>query len=130
MHIDVVALDAQAVAARHLDHEVAVAQTTPQPRHECLQGVRRIERRFLAPQRLHEGGLRDRARDVDCKADQETPQPGTGKVDGAFGTGFTGADVEGSEQIDPHPFTIPAANDQLAVTISGALLSSARSCAR
>jgi len=34
MHVDVVALDDQAVATGHLDHEVGVAQTTPQPRHE------------------------------------------------------------------------------------------------
>jgi hypothetical protein len=73
-----------------------------------LQGVRRIERWFLTPQRVDQGGLRHRLRHLDCEPDQQPAQPGTGQVDGTFGTGFTGADVEGPEQIDPHRLTIAA----------------------
>ena len=78
-----------------------------------MQRVRRIQRWFLVPERLDKGGLRDRPRDVDREPDQQSAQPGTSKVDGTLGTGFTGTDVEGPEQIDPHPFTIAAATDQL-----------------
>ena len=108
MHVDVFAFDIQPVGATHLDDHVCVAETTTQPRYQRLQGVRRIERWLLTPQRIDQGGLRDGPRGVDREPDQQSAQPGTSKVDGTLGTGFTGTDVEGPEQIDPHPFTIAA----------------------
>jgi len=86
-----------------------------------LQRICRIERRFLAPQRVDQGGLRDRPRDVNRKPDQESSQPWSSQVDATFGARFTGADVEWSEEIDPHPFTIAAARTTMAAPSDGAL---------
>ena len=108
VQVDVVTGHMQAVAAGHLHHQVTVTERAPQPRHQRLQGVRRIERRCFAPQRIDQGGLRDRSRDVDREANQQAAQSSTRKLDGTLVAGFTCTYVEGPEQIDPHPFTIAA----------------------
>lgn len=113
VNIDVVAFDQEPVAPGRLQHQIGVAEPTTQPRHERLEGIRGVERRLLTPQGLDQRALRDRSRDVDREPDEESAQPSTSKVDRALGTGFTGADVEGPEKIDPHVTTIAAAMHDL-----------------